>query len=84
MLPMLFPVSAENSTPPPTAISARRPRSLPNHLSRASRRSNPMPEWNMISPIRRKSATGTRVKLVSDSEIWMTSCSIPGTPPKIK
>ena len=30
-------------------------------------------EWNIISPITRNNATGTNVKVLNDSETWMTN-----------
>ena len=83
-LPILLPVRAAKSTPPPTANRANLPFKLPNHLSSASRRFTPIPEWNIISPITRNKATGTKVNVLRESEIWMTSWNIPGKPPKKK
>ena len=61
-LARLVPVRVEKRVPTATASRLNLPGIRPIHLSRVSIMTGAMPEWNMSSPIRMKSGTGSNMK----------------------
>ena len=79
---MLEPLNVESMVPPPTARRLNRPGRRPSHLSRASRRRNPRPECKRISPMSTNRGTGSKEKVLTESNMLKMSCSTPVAPPQ--
>lgn len=76
------PLRAPIITPMMMARMESLPLILPSHLSSTLTASRPRPEWKIISPMKMKKGTGSRVKVLAELNAPVTTPTMPGIPPR--